>query len=340
MSLAGGLRELLRPPPHRGPLIAAGAVALGVGIALEELRLEDRLSNPVHMVILLLSGGLLFWLGCQSPNEDGVPPAYQSVLLVTGLFGIYGGLLTAADVLGADFDSLPNGGLVWTSAVAGGLALWPAFERNSAISLLLAALLGGVTLVSGWHWLFGAASATPYRWLMLAYAIGLVLCALALREPARRHGEVLIDAAALAIASIAVIASIEPFSLGFNGLPGFWEVVLLGAGLGLVAFGALDRSPGPAYLGVVNLVLFILDVGSGSEETLFWWPLVLLAGGVAMLAAGLRPRAPLPPEPSPYRAGEAPLASRADDGAGEAPAAPPAVDDDDGEIVIRVRDDS
>jgi hypothetical protein len=52
---------------------------------------------------------------------------------------------------------------------------------------------------------------------------------------------------------------------------------------------------------------------------------VLLAAGILMLAAGLRPRAPLPPEPSPYRAGEAPLASRADDG---------------GDVVIRVRDDS
>jgi hypothetical protein len=43
-----------------------------------------------------------------------------------------------------------------------------------------------------------------------------------------------------------------------------------------------------------------------------------------MLAAGLRPRSPLPPEPVPYRAGEAPLAARAD---GD-------------EVVIRVRDDA
>ena len=43
-----------------------------------------------------------------------------------------------------------------------------------------------------------------------------------------------------------------------------------------------------------------------------------------MLAAGLRPRRPLPPEPAPYRAGEAPLAARADEE----------------ETVIRVRDDS
>ena len=89
--------------------------------------------------------------------------------------------------------------------------------------------------------------------------------------------------------------------------------MLLGAGFGLVAFGALDRSPGPAYLGVLNLVLFILAVDGSETATLYWWPLVLIAGGASMLLAGLRPRRPLPPEPAPYRAGEAPLAARADD---------------------------
>jgi hypothetical protein len=42
-----------------------------------------------------------------------------------------------------------------------------------------------------------------------------------------------------------------------------------------------------------------------------------------MLGAGLRPRRPLPPEPHPYRAGEAPLAARTDDD----------------EIIVRVRED-
>ncbi|HEX6022278.1 MAG TPA: hypothetical protein VFZ00_09795, partial [Solirubrobacter sp.] len=59
------------------------------------------------------------------------------------------------------------------------------------------------------------------------------------------------------------------------------------------------------------------------EDDLFWWPLILLGGGIAMLAAGLRPRRPLPPEPDPYRAGEAPLATRSDED----------------EIVVRVRND-
>ncbi len=324
MSLAGGLREHLRPPPHRGPLIAAGSVALAVGVALAEVRLEDRLPNAVHMVILLLAGGLIFWLGAQAPNEDGVPPAYQSVLLVTGLPLIFAGLLTAADVFGADFEEFPAGAFVWTSLVTGALALWPAFERNSAISLLMAAILGGVALLSAWSWIFDATSAAPYRWLLALYSAALVLSGLALRESARRHAEVLIDAGGLAIAAIAVVPDMGEVLFDSAPLPGIWEVVLLGAGFGLVAFGAVDRSPGPAYLGVVNLLLFILTVGRDGGDTLYWWPLVLIAGGVAMLAAGLRPRRPLPPEPAPYRAGEAPLAARADDE----------------ETVIRVRDDS
>jgi hypothetical protein len=323
MSLAGGFRDLLRPPPHRGPLIAAGAVCLGVGVALEEVRLEEKLSNPVHMAILLAVGGLIFWLGAQAPNEGGEPPAYQSVLLVTGLGLLYAGLLSAADVLGADFDGFPAGAFVWTSLLAGTLALWPAFERNSAITLLLAAILGGVALLSAWSWIFGADSAAPYRWLLAAYAAFLVLSALALREPARRHAEVLIDAGGLSIAAIAIVPNGFALLFGEASLPGIWEVVLLGAGFGLIAFGALDRSPGPAYLGVVNLALFVFEVGYSDDETLFWWPLVLLAIGAVMLVAGLRPRRPLPPEPDPYRAGEAPLAARADDD----------------EVVIRVRKD-
>lgn len=285
------LRELLRPPPHRGPVIAAGGVSLAVGVVLTVLRLQDELAIGVDAALLLVSGALLFWLGAQAPNEQGEPPAYQSVLLCTGLPLVYGGLLVA---LGGALDEIPPPWvLVVVSVAVAGLALWPAFARNSAISLLIAALLGGVAIEA-------VAGETFARWLLLAYAGTLVLAALALRLPARRHAEVLIDAAGIAIAWLAVASG--------DGLPAFFEVVVLGAGLGLVAFGALDRSPGPAYLGVVNLILFIVAAARG--ETLFIWPLILLAGGLLMLGAGLRPRRPLPPEPDPYRAGEAPLAAR------------------------------
>ncbi|HEX6026109.1 MAG TPA: hypothetical protein VFZ00_29220, partial [Solirubrobacter sp.] len=258
MSLAGGLRELLRPPPHRGPLIAAGGVALAVGVALTVMRLGDRLPRGATVAILLACGALLYWLGAQAPNEDGRPPAYQSVLIATSFPLLFAGLV----VLGAGYDDPGPGTLLWTSAVVGGLALWPAFERNSAISLLIAAILGGAVLIATAELVLGSAS----RVLIALYALALVLCGLALREPARRHAEVLIDAAGLAVAWIAA----TPFIYD-EGMPVFWQVAVLGAGFGLIAFGAVDRSPGPAYLGVVNLVLFILL--ADDEDDLFWWPL-------------------------------------------------------------------
>jgi hypothetical protein len=271
-------RDLLRPPPHRGPLIAAGGVALAIGVTLTVLRRQAELPIGIDAALLLIPGALLFYLGSQAPNEQGTPPAYQSVLLATGLPLLYGGLLVA---LGGALDEIPPRWALTTASLAvAALALWPALERNSAISLLASALLVGL------------------------YALALLLASLALREPARRHAEVLIDAGGLAVAGMAMADGLE-----LPDLAGFWELVLLAGGLGLVAFGALDRSPGPAYVGVLNLLLFIASASNGTS--LLLWPLFLLTGGVIMLAAGLRPRRPLPPEPDPYRAGEAPHAARA-----------------------------
>jgi hypothetical protein len=311
----GGLGHLLRPPPHRGPLIAAGTVALAVGIALEEVRLRHAFGLGAHALILLAAGGLVFWLGAQAPNEDGAPPAYQSVLLVSGLAGLYAGLLTLAGAAGMQVDGT---GLILPSLVVAGAALWPALRRASAICLLLAVVLLGLTAVGAWAWL-GGDRLWVLRVLLLVLAVAFALASLGMREPAPRHARQLVNGAGLATLAIGL----SGFS--FDGplrLPGPWQAVLLAAGLGLIAYAALERAPGPAYLGVLNLVAFVVYAGQRGD-TLYWWPLVLLAAGGAMLGAGLRPRRPLPPEPPPYKAGDAPLAARAQDD----------------EMVFRVRDD-
>jgi hypothetical protein len=324
------VRELLRPPPHRGPLIAAGAVVLATGLVLFELRLLNELSDVVHFLVLAVPAGVILALGLQAPNEDGRPPAYQSVLLVTGLLLLGPALLRLADVLGAENpDDFPAGELTWTFAVVAAVALYAAIRRNSTICLLLAAIAGVGSLLAGWEWIFAPGTFTASRWLLAASAAGLVMGGLALRDSAPRQSEILIDAAGLAILFIGIQGFVPALLGGDEGfgadsaLPDLWELIVFGAGVGLLAFGALERSPGPAWLGFANLVVFVGAVGLDADETLYFWPLALLLVGALMMGAGLRPREPLPPEPDAYRAGEQPLASRtADD-----------------EVVMRVRVD-
>jgi hypothetical protein len=291
---------------------------LATGVILFELRLMNELSDVVHFLVLGIPAGVILALGLQAPNEDGRPPAYQSVLLVTGLLLLHPALLRLGDVLGAeDPEQFPAGELTWTLAVVAGVALYAAVKRNSAICLLLAAIAGVGTLLAGWEWIFATGTFTASRWLLLVSAAALVMVGLALRDGAPRQAELMIDAAGLAILFIGgqgVLTGLldEPTGVT-SALPDFWELIVLGAGVGLIAFGAIDRSPGPAWLGFANLVLFILAAGTDGDATLYFWPLALLLVGALMMGAGLRPREPLPPEPDAYRAGEQPLASRTAD---------------------------
>jgi hypothetical protein len=324
------LLELLRPPAHRGPLIASGAVLFAVGVALEELRLDEQLPNGIHLLIVAAAAALILGLGLQAQPEDGRPAAYQSVLLVTGLLLLEGALLELAEILGASFsDGFPAGAIVWTSLLLCGAALYPAVRRNSAICGMVAGAALGVAILAAANWIFGADSQTFYRWLLLALALAYVLASLVLRGSRPRYAELMVITAGLATLAIALVASAGAVFGAFTGfggseagfLPGFWEFIVLGAGCGLIAYGAVDRAPGAAWLGVAHLIAFVAAASAGADDTLLWWPLVLLLLGGGVLGAGLRPRRPLPPEPDAYSV-DRPLASRTDE-----------------EITVRVRND-
>jgi hypothetical protein len=311
-----GLSELLRPPPHRGPLIAAGAVAMTVGVALEQIRLSP--GSGWQLVIVGLLAALLLWLTLQARLEGGHPPAYLSALAVCGLLALYLALLRLAQVLGVDFGFFPaSGTIAWTAAVEAGVAAVIAVRRDSAIAALIAAVSGGVAVLATWDLLFDPDTIAPFRWLLLVMAIVLALASLPLRSISLRHAVQMVNAAGLAILGIALIHPVAGgiFGLSLAELPGFWKLVMVAGGFGLVAYAAVDRAPGPAYLGALVLATFVIYVGATGDETLLWWPLVLLLIGGAAMAAGLRPRAPLPPEPEPsgYRPDELPRAVRTDD---------------------------
>lgn len=322
MARRDDLLELLRPPAHRGPLIAAGAVLFAAGIALEEQRLDEVLPNGIHVLIVAAAAALILGLGLQARLEGGSPAAYQSVLLVSGLLLLEGALLELANLLGADFeDEPPSGAFVWTSLVLCGAALYPAIRRNSAISAMIAAIALGGAILAAANWIFGVESQAVYRWLLLLLSLAFVLASLVLRGGSPRHAELMVITAGLATLSIALVASVGALVgalIGFGGtseegfLPGFWEFIVLGAGCGLIAYGAVDRVPGAAWLGLAHLVAFLVAASAGADDTLLWWPLFLLALGGGVLIAGLRPRRPLPPEPDGYSI-DRPLASRADE---------------------------
>jgi hypothetical protein len=325
------LLELLRPPAHRGPLIAAGAVVFTVGLALAEVRLDDSLPRVVHVFVLALAAALIYGLGVRAEPEDGRPPAYQSMLLVCGLLLIEGGLVQLARLLGAGFDAFPAGTFVWTSLLLCAAALYPAVVRNSAISGMVAAVAIGAAVLSAANWAFGVDSQAVFRWLLLGLAAAFALGSLALRGERPRHAELLVVSAGLATLTIALAAAVTtvlgelapfaPLSSGGGFLPGFWEFVVLAAGCGLIAYGAVDHVPGAASLGFANLVAFVAAATAGADATLAWWPFSLLAIGGGAMVAGLRPRRPLPPEPAGYSV-RRPLASVTDD-----------------DLVIRVRND-
>ncbi len=324
------LLELLRPPAHRGPLIAAGAVLFTAGIALEEIRLDEALPNGVHVLIVAAAAALILGLGLQARLEGGSPAAYQSVLLVSGLLLLEGALLELANLLGADFDGgFPAGAVVWTSLLLFAAALYPAVRRNSAVCGMAAGIALAVAILATANWIFGAESQTFYRWLLLVLAVAYVLASLVLRGGSPRHAELMVITAGLGTLAIALVASVGAVFGAFTGfgggeegfLPGFWELVVLVAGCGLIAYGAVDRVPGAAWLGLAHLLAFLAAASAGADDTLLWWPLILLALGGGVLAAGLRPRRPLPPEPDGYSV-DRPLASRTDE-----------------EITLRVRND-
>jgi hypothetical protein len=332
-------RAVLTPHPHRGDLIAAGAVPMAVGVLLLNVRMDRTWGDGVFLVLDALACALVLGMGVLAPLESERPRSYQQVLLLAGQLLGFIMLVRLAQVLGVEGPLRKAGTTTWVFLVAAIGSAWIARSRHSAFSALIAALAGVVSLVSFVEWVFSPEGATTVRWLLLASAVALVLAALARRDRERPESVYLIDAAGSAILVLGLSFIGTLFTvLGFLGLPtaapgSGWKLVLLAVGLGLVAYAGVDREPGPAYLGTLILLLFVVFAGipGAGGASLWFWPLVLLLIGGVAVAAGLRPRRELPPEPPGpgVRRGEPPTEPLPGPGAGSLWASRPANERDD-----------
>ncbi len=312
-ALAGRGIAALTPHPHRGDLIAAGAVPLTLGLLLVNVRLDAAWGTGIFLVIDALACALVLGMGLLAPLEGERPRSYQQVLLFAGLLLGFTTLVRLAQVLGADAPLTASGSRMWIALVVAAGAAWIARARRSAFCALIAAVAAIVAVLAFVDWAFSPQGPSTARWVLLALAIVLVLAALGRREERRRESVYLIDAAGLAIltlgvtflgAAVLAYTSLPDVALGFLGVPaglpgGGWKLVLLAVGLGLVAYAGIDREAGPGYLGALVLLVFVVLAGipGVTGASLWFWPLVLLLLGAVAVAAGLRPREELPPEP-------------------------------------------
>ena len=83
-----------------------------------------------------------------------------------------------------------------------------------------------------------------------------------------------------------------------------WELVMLAGGAALIAYTAAYGRSGPAYLGVANLLAFIVLSAAPDEDgaSLVGWPLILLLVTAGLLVMALRrdtpPTGPVAPATS------------------------------------------
>jgi hypothetical protein len=289
---------VLRPLPHRGDVVAAGAVALAALVLLLQLRFEHVWANGVHLLCAAAALAFVAALALQAPREGPDPRVYQSALLATTFALAVPTLTRLAEALGSrGLDS--SGTLAWVGGTLAALGFGLALARGSAVCLLLGAVSLVVALVGFVDWAFSPSGPAAFRWLLLTLAALFALATVALRDGSPARAVAAADAgglAALALGLTFAIDQIVPANLFGPGAGAGWELFLYACGFGLCAYSAVDRVPGPGWIGVAILVVTTL-VASGGRATLLGWPLVLGAGAGALLVVGLRPSRPLPPPP-------------------------------------------
>jgi hypothetical protein len=306
MRTAGAL-ETLRPEPHRGDQVAAGVVVLTVTIYVLEVRFEPTWGVGVRLVIDLLAALFVGALAVQSPLEGERPRAYQSVLYVAAFFLALITLRNLADVLGANEPLNAPGTIVWVGLLLLALCAWFSARRNSAIMTLLGAITFAFVVEGLIDWVFDPNGITTFRWILVLLVLAFTLASLNQRGARPRHGVQFVNAAGLAAVVLGLTFAIDIVFSGLSGVLGGgrhgvgtgWELFLLACGFGLIAYSAVDREPGPAYLGVLVLALFVgIAAPRGADgASLIGWPIVLLLMAGGMLVVGLRPSRPLPPPP-------------------------------------------
>jgi hypothetical protein len=323
------LARLFEPDEARDALRKLAGLLVGLGLFMVFAR-KSTIGEPWGawglLVVLLLATGFLYGVGLLGRLNTPVLRAWQAVYLVFGLILVPFTLFQFIDAIGGTPGTSLN--VFWVFLVTAGLGAVVALLANVRYGLLLASIAVIVSWSAVWNKILSdglGAHYGIYRGLLIVLAIGLLAAAYALystdvagrfglrREPAgqqpglepeaSRWGlahEVVTGAAIAAVAAGSIsftklFAGASPFFSPPTASPNvLWDIVLLVVSLAAVAYGARFAVRGPAYVGAIGLLVFMIVVGFDIADPspggkIVGWPLILVLVGAAAFLASLLP---------------------------------------------------
>jgi hypothetical protein len=307
------MAQAIQPDARGDWLRMLGGVLFALGAVVLFARKGDDWAAFPLLIAVAVPCAIVFGLGALGALASGEIARWHAVLMVTGVLLSVLAFGQLWDTVGVNTDTSGFGFLIF--ACVAGLAAFASFGVGAAYQALLAAVAGIGAWVFFFDMILDEPGATAFRWLMLLLCLVYAGLAFALRDREAPQAPEFVTAAGIAAVSvglIGVLAGAGPVlgTLFFGGTPAegegqsfIWDLWLLLASLGLVAYGAVARARGPAYVGFVGLLAFVILQGAevsalieGEEPdgSFVGWPLILLLVGAAGLAAGAIGRRPPP----------------------------------------------
>jgi hypothetical protein len=323
------LRSLQREDDERTEALRAlGGLLLGIGglvLLMRKSTLPGGWDDFPRFLAWIIPALILYGGGLMAARA-AEPRAWHSVWVVFGILFIYGTLIQFLSLIDGDPGSPLN--TVWTLSVVAAAGAAAALFARVRFGWLVAGIALAIAWLALWDEILENGvgdDAGTFRGLCMIATLLLVGLAWVIESRGREGSEAaeLVTAAGVIFVLGAGLVGLSDFASLFGpvavpsaaGVPTasggvepslFWDAVLLGGSILLVAAGTVTRVRGPVYVGAAGIVTFVLLVGTDlDDETpagkIVGWPLILLVAAVVAITvsflAARRTKAPTVNDP-------------------------------------------
>ena len=295
-------------------LRALGGLLLGIGalvLIVRKSSFPGAWDDFPLLLAWLVPALVLYAGGITAARASTEPKLWHSVWVVFGILFVYGTLLQFLTLVDGDTSSALN--TVWTLCVVAAAGAGAALFARVRFGWLVAGIALAIAWLALWDEILANGigdDAGTFRGLCMIATLLLVGLAWFIESRGRQGSEAaeLVTAAGLIfifgagfvglsdISSLVVPAGV-PSTAGVPTSGGigpslFWDVVLLGGSILLVAAGGLTSVRGPVYVGAAGILTFVVLVGVDLDDDtpagkIVGWPLILLLAAALAIAASV-----------------------------------------------------